>query len=549
MLAWPLRAWGLGGGTPGVALLRIPATMPLAKKQAATRKLPPALTCACCQRWQALVCFSRSFCDTWQEVATIWSQLELAGVPSTTPAQHTAQRARAVALTGGPAAAAQVLMGHTDRRVKLTSEVVAGIKAIKLYAWEQPYQDRILAMREVGKDTRRSQSSRRVSACIMAPRPCTPCAPRQRACTLSSRSAHVACGEAWSCQDCICARSAGAVTLCSLAQACPEWPLIKLLCAGPAPTGAARVQAELGQVRLTGYWQIASSCIFSGGPILISLASFAVFIGLGHDLTPDVAFPALALFNLLRFPVLMCTPALPSLLMLATTSVPPMPQQRAVRARARLHARRAQHGLRASRGPPALETADLRAASCWPALCTARSCCTRPARCSSDRAARRLRRFPNQITNLINGKVALIRIQAAMQVRRAVHMACTAWPAHRGVLAKLCAAARAPASGGSCSELLAQLSRPAWDAAGAQIGHRSHWQAAAWASRSHSVPGGVLAWNQLRCHQLDNHTHHMSASCHAPCTLAAAPPLHEAARQPCGSAHAARHLRGITKLF
>ena len=40
-------------------------------------------------------------------------------------------------------------MGHTDRRVKLTSEVIAGIKAIKLYAWEQPYEDRILKIREV----------------------------------------------------------------------------------------------------------------------------------------------------------------------------------------------------------------------------------------------------------------------------------------------------------------------------------------------------------------------------------------------------------------
>lgn len=41
------------------------------------------------------------------------------------------------------------LMIHTDRRVKLTSEVVAGMKAIKLYAWEGPYTDRILAIREV----------------------------------------------------------------------------------------------------------------------------------------------------------------------------------------------------------------------------------------------------------------------------------------------------------------------------------------------------------------------------------------------------------------
>ena len=73
-----------------------------------------------------------------------------------------------------------------------------------------------------------------------------------------------------------------------------------------ALTAIAAVQAELREVRLTGYWNIMSNCIFAGGPILISLASFTIYIVLGHDLTPDVAFPALALFNLLRFPVLMC---------------------------------------------------------------------------------------------------------------------------------------------------------------------------------------------------------------------------------------------------
>ena len=79
--------------------------------------------------------------------------------------------------------------------------------------------------------------------------------------------------------------------------------LASVICISSLP-GCA--QAELKEVRRTGFWNILSNCIFSGGPILISLASFAVFIFLGHDLTPDVAFPALALFNLLRFPVLMC---------------------------------------------------------------------------------------------------------------------------------------------------------------------------------------------------------------------------------------------------
>lgn len=41
------------------------------------------------------------------------------------------------------------------------------------------------------------------------------------------------------------------------------------------------------------------------GPIVISLAAFSTYSLLGKPLTAAVAFPALALFNLLRFPVLM----------------------------------------------------------------------------------------------------------------------------------------------------------------------------------------------------------------------------------------------------
>ena len=41
------------------------------------------------------------------------------------------------------------VMLNTDKRVKLTSEVIAGMKAIKLYAWEMPYTQRISAVREV----------------------------------------------------------------------------------------------------------------------------------------------------------------------------------------------------------------------------------------------------------------------------------------------------------------------------------------------------------------------------------------------------------------
>ena len=40
------------------------------------------------------------------------------------------------------------MVKHTDARVKLASEIITGIKAIKLYAWEEPYVRRISELRE-----------------------------------------------------------------------------------------------------------------------------------------------------------------------------------------------------------------------------------------------------------------------------------------------------------------------------------------------------------------------------------------------------------------
>jgi len=99
----------------------------------------------------------------------------------------------------------------TDKRIKMVTEVVTGIKAIKLYAWEEPYQKQISELREV----------------------------------------------------------------------------------------------ELAQVKAAAYLQSINMILFTAGPILISLAAFGVFAALGEPLTASVAFPALALFNLLRFPIIM----------------------------------------------------------------------------------------------------------------------------------------------------------------------------------------------------------------------------------------------------
>ena len=100
----------------------------------------------------------------------------------------------------------------TDERLRLTSEVLGGIRAVKIYGWEGAYAQRIEALRE--EELRR-----------------------------------------------------------------------------------ARKGALVG---------VANTLMFTGAPILISLAAFSAFALLSEKpLTADVAFPALALFQLLRFPVTM----------------------------------------------------------------------------------------------------------------------------------------------------------------------------------------------------------------------------------------------------
>ena len=64
-------------------------------------------------------------------------------------------------------------------------------------------------------------------------------------------------------------------------------------------------ELELRDIRRAAIWSILNSVIFFGGPILISLASFTTYTLRGLPLTADVAFVSLALFNMLRFPVMM----------------------------------------------------------------------------------------------------------------------------------------------------------------------------------------------------------------------------------------------------
>lgn len=48
-----------------------------------------------------------------------------------------------------------------------------------------------------------------------------------------------------------------------------------------------------------------SSAMYTAGPVVVALAAFSTYALLGHPLTAAVAFPSLALFNLLQFPIVM----------------------------------------------------------------------------------------------------------------------------------------------------------------------------------------------------------------------------------------------------
>ena len=46
-------------------------------------------------------------------------------------------------------------MQHKDARIKLMSEILNGIKVLKLYAWERSFQEKVLAIRQKELDVLR----------------------------------------------------------------------------------------------------------------------------------------------------------------------------------------------------------------------------------------------------------------------------------------------------------------------------------------------------------------------------------------------------------
>lgn len=62
---------------------------------------------------------------------------------------------------------------------------------------------------------------------------------------------------------------------------------------------------ERTAIRKTQLMSCINTVMFSGGPIIVAIAAFGTYTMLGKEITADVAFPALAYFDQLRFPIIM----------------------------------------------------------------------------------------------------------------------------------------------------------------------------------------------------------------------------------------------------
>lgn len=62
-------------------------------------------------------------------------------------------------------------------------------------------------------------------------------------------------------------------------------------------------KVEIDAVRDSAKIRASTIFLWTASPVIVSVATFGVFTFLGHDLTPEIAFPALALINILRFPI------------------------------------------------------------------------------------------------------------------------------------------------------------------------------------------------------------------------------------------------------
>lgn len=60
---------------------------------------------------------------------------------------------------------------------------------------------------------------------------------------------------------------------------------------------------EIEAIRAGAKIRASTVFLWTSSPVIVSVATFGVFTFLGHELKPEIAFPALALINILRFPI------------------------------------------------------------------------------------------------------------------------------------------------------------------------------------------------------------------------------------------------------
>lgn len=186
-------------------------------------------------------------------------------------------------------AARRAQIKQTDARVKLATEIITGIKAIKLYAWVRV----LLVALVFGTCVAAAACWQGMSGGTVLLHLVSVLGPVYLAQPVSSSSPQ---------QPCIMNRLDTA----------PHDHHHHTTTSHHPPQEDAYMErigklrdAELKQIRFTQLLSAMNSALYMSGPVLVALAAFGVHTALGYKLTAAVAFPALSLFNLLRFPIIM----------------------------------------------------------------------------------------------------------------------------------------------------------------------------------------------------------------------------------------------------
>lgn len=150
--------------------------------------------------------------------------------------------------------------------MKLVNEVLGGIRVIKMYAWEKPYLGFLLGARS--RELEVLRKIQYTSACMWW---------------------------ALSCYPLFWAHLIFSLTCCP-----STFSLFSISIHDSYDCSLSVIVFSVSGGLLLG-----TTFFWSTSPVMVSLATFALYVLTGHELTADKAFVALSLFNLMQFPVSM----------------------------------------------------------------------------------------------------------------------------------------------------------------------------------------------------------------------------------------------------